>query len=137
MIVYLKKTSLNDKLRKKYGNSNHNLFQLLKRPEVNLKDIVSKEKIKNLSFQSIEKIETKIKFEGYLVSQQKTIDKYNKLENFKLDSIKDYKLIKNLSLEAIAKLNKIQPLTLSQAQRIQGITSNDIVSIKYYLDKKR
>ncbi|MDR2829163.1 MAG: tRNA uridine-5-carboxymethylaminomethyl(34) synthesis enzyme MnmG, partial [Mycoplasmataceae bacterium] len=113
------------------------LFQLLKRPEVNLTDIISKEKIKGLSIQSIEKIETKIKFEGYLVSQQKTIDKYNKLENFKLDSIKDYKFIKNLSLEAIAKLNKIQPLTLNQAQRIQGITSNDIVSIKYFLDKQK
>jgi tRNA uridine 5-carboxymethylaminomethyl modification enzyme len=131
VIEELKAASLSKPLLKKYGSSNHNLFQLLKRPDVKLNDIY-KNKIDPIV---VYKIETKVKFEGYIVSQNKIIEKYNKIPNIDLQSIKNYKQIHNLSLEAIDKLNKIKPLTLSQAQRIPGITSNDIIVIKLHLNK--
>ncbi|MDR3249834.1 MAG: tRNA uridine-5-carboxymethylaminomethyl(34) synthesis enzyme MnmG, partial [Mycoplasmataceae bacterium] len=137
LIRLLKNTSLGSKLVNKYGNSNHNLYDLLKRPEIKLTDILQNNITNKLTIESIYKLEILVKFEGYLISQQKNIDKFNKMENICLAKIKDYRLIKNLSLEARDKLNKIKPLNLNQAQRISGLTSNDIINIKYYLDKNK
>jgi tRNA uridine 5-carboxymethylaminomethyl modification enzyme len=134
-IAYLKANSINEKLIKKYGQSSHKLYDLLKRPEVKLIELLSKEKYQKLSSDAVNKIEINVKFDGYIKSQSRAVEKYNKLENIDLTPIGDYKMVKNLSLEARDKLNKIRPLTLSQAQRIQGITSPDIIMIKYYIDK--
>jgi tRNA uridine 5-carboxymethylaminomethyl modification enzyme len=135
VINYLKNNTVVGKLSKKYGSSSRNLLELLKRPEVKLNEIVESKILKNLTQHSINKIEIKVKFEGYIKLQDKEIERYSKLANISLKSIKDYKYVKNLSLEARDKLNKIRPLDLSQAQRIQGITSGDIIRIKYYLEK--
>jgi tRNA uridine 5-carboxymethylaminomethyl modification enzyme len=136
-IEFLKQNSLNKKLIKKYGLSCHSLFQLLKNPKVKLKEILSKKKIEKIPKTLIEKIEILVKYEGYIKSQQKNIERIEKFQNISLQQITDYKPIKNLSLEAISKLNKIKPLSLEQAQRIPGITSCDIINIKFFLDKQK
>jgi tRNA uridine 5-carboxymethylaminomethyl modification enzyme len=136
VIKYLKTHTVSGKLNKKYGSSSHNLLDLLKRPEISLKEIVPVIVLKSLTPDSINKIEIKVKFEGYIKLQDREIEKYQKLANVSLKKIKDYKSVTNLSLEARDKLNKIKPLDLSQAQRIQGITPVDIIMIKYYLEKK-
>ncbi|MDR2636619.1 MAG: tRNA uridine-5-carboxymethylaminomethyl(34) synthesis enzyme MnmG [Mycoplasmataceae bacterium] len=133
IIAYLNKTKLNINLQKKYG-LNKNLYQLLKRPEVKLKQLIPKNLLNKLDDIMIQKIQIMVKFDGYIISQNKAVERYKKMSNISLTTIKDYKVIKNLSLEAIAKLNKIKPITIAQAQQIQGITSNDIIVIKYYLD---
>jgi tRNA uridine 5-carboxymethylaminomethyl modification enzyme len=133
VISYLNKNKLTPALQKKYG-LNKNLYQLLKRPEVKLSSLLPKQLLSKLDNSLIEKIEILVKFDGYIISQHKAVEKYKKMNDISLSKIKDYKKIKNLSLEAIAKLNKIKPSSLIQAQKIQGITSNDIIVIKYYLD---
>jgi tRNA uridine 5-carboxymethylaminomethyl modification enzyme len=135
LIKILKNYPLSKKLIKKYGNSSHSLYSLLKRPEVKLKEIIDKKKYKTFPPSLVNKIEINVKYEGYIKSQQKSIEHFNKLENISLEKITDYKNVKNLSLEARDKLNKIRPLNLNQAQRIQGINSSDIINIKYYIDK--
>ena len=67
--------------------------------------------------------------------QEEKINQYNNYNDIKLDKINNYKDVPNLSLEAIDKLNKIKPLTLSQAGRVSGITIEDIIKIKYYLER--
>jgi tRNA uridine 5-carboxymethylaminomethyl modification enzyme len=134
IIKYLKTHSLSSSLIKKYGNSSHNLYDLLKRPEVSLKEILTKKTYSILNDQSINKLEIKVKFDGYIKNQEKNVEKYKKLDNIDLSHIKDYKNVSHLSLEAIDKLNKIKPQTLSIAQRIQGITASDIIAIKAYCE---
>jgi tRNA uridine 5-carboxymethylaminomethyl modification enzyme len=129
IITYLKHTSTKG-LNKKYTSS-HTLFDLLKRPEVHLCDILNKTYLQKLNYELINKIEVLVKFDGYIKNQASMI---NKFENISLAKIIDYKLLKNLSLEARDKLNKIKPLTLGQAQRISGINLTDLMIIKYYLN---
>jgi tRNA uridine 5-carboxymethylaminomethyl modification enzyme len=114
-----------------------NLFELLKNPNIKLIDLIDKNKFKKINPIIIEKIEIKIKFEGYIKKQIKHIKQIEKYENYDISKILDYKKITNLSLEAIDKLNKVKPLTLGQAQRIQGINLNDIVIIKHFLECNR
>jgi tRNA uridine 5-carboxymethylaminomethyl modification enzyme len=138
LIVYLKKTSLksNKTLIKKYGHSTHNLYSLLKRPEVRLIDIVNKTKLNKLTDGSINKVEINVKFDGYIKNQQKFINRFDKFDDISLSSIKDYSKLNNLSLEAKDKLNRVRPLTLGQAKRISGISLTDLIVIKYFLDKR-
>jgi tRNA uridine 5-carboxymethylaminomethyl modification enzyme len=132
-IKFLKTHSLRSKptLLKKYGNSAHSLYDLLKRPTIRLKELIKNHK---LTPSSINKLEILVKFDGYIKHQQKFIQKFNESGNLSLKKITDYHLLKNLSLEAKDKLNKIKPLTLDQAKRISGITLTDLVTIKYYLE---
>jgi tRNA uridine 5-carboxymethylaminomethyl modification enzyme len=132
-IKTLKSASLKTqpRLLKRYGNSSHSLYDLLKRPHTKLKDLI---KTNGLSKASIGKIEILIKFAGYIKHQQKFIERFNKYDSISLSKIKDYSCLKNLSLEARDKLNKIKPLTLAQAKRISGISLTDLMIIKYYMD---
>jgi tRNA uridine 5-carboxymethylaminomethyl modification enzyme len=136
VIKYLKDNSLHAKkeLTRKFGNSVHDLYTLLKRPEVTLRDILSSAQYKKLNNTTVAKIEILVKFDGYIKNQEKYIDKFNKYEEISLAGIKDYKKMTNLSLEAQDKLNKIKPLTLAQAQRISGINMTDLMIIKYFID---
>ncbi len=123
-------------LRKETKKTNLTLYDYLKRPEKSLKDIVNLLTIKqHVTDEIINKIDIKIKFDGYIKKQEEEISKISKLYEYKLSHILDYRIIPNLSLEAIDKLNKIKPYDLDQASRISGINSSDIINIKYYLDK--
>ncbi|GHU47335.1 hypothetical protein FACS1894218_1540 [Bacilli bacterium] len=137
-IKYLKLATLKDlpQQLKQFATTSHSLYDLLKRPEIKLKQILPKSRLIKLNDYMIDKIEIAVKFEGYIKNQTKHIERINKYDTLPLVKIKDYKLIKNLSLEAIDKLNKVKPLTLGQAKRISGINMTDLVIIKYYLDKQ-
>ena len=118
--------------------NNVSLFEYIKRPEVKLFKIlqllgIHKDNI--LTDELIEKIEIKIKFEGYIKLQEEKIEQFKRSIDLDLSKIMDYNNVPNLSLEAIDKLNKIKPLTLSQAGRISGITIEDIIKIKYFIEK--
>jgi tRNA uridine 5-carboxymethylaminomethyl modification enzyme len=139
VIKYLKSNSLRAKknLARKYGNSVHDLYTLLKRPEVTLKEVLSPLLYKKLNNIAVHKIEILVKFEGYIKNQEKYIDKFSQYENINLKKITDYKKLSNLSLEAQDKLNKIKPLTLGQAQRVSGINMTDLMIIKYFIDNNK
>lgn len=127
-----------DELKFVVKKNNVSLFEYIKRPEIKLETIlnllnISKDNL--LTDELIQKIEIKIKFEGYIKLQEEKINQYNNYNDIKLDKINNYKDVPNLSLEAIDKLNKIKPLTLSQAGRVSGITIEDIIKIKYYLER--
>lgn len=127
-----------DELKFVVKKNNVSLFEYIKRPEISLIDILKLLKIdfdEILTNDLIQKIEIKIKFEGYIKLQEEKIEQYQNSNDLNLVNIKDYKLVPNLSLEAIDKLNKIKPLTLSQAGRISGISIEDIIKIKYYIEK--
>ena len=137
-ILHSKTVGQVDKLKFIVKKNNVSLFEYIKRPEIKLIDVLNLLKIRKdsiLTDDLIQKIEIKIKFEGYIKLQEEKIQQYQNSNDLDLSKIIDYKLVPNLSLEAIDKLNKIKPLTLSQAGRVSGISIEDIIKIKYYLEK--
>jgi len=67
-------------------------------------------------------VEIEIKYEGYIDRQMREIEKFNHLEKIKIPSVFDYFGVHGLSNELKEKLNDIQPVSLGQASRMEGIT---------------
>ncbi|MBD3170570.1 MAG: tRNA uridine-5-carboxymethylaminomethyl(34) synthesis enzyme MnmG [candidate division Zixibacteria bacterium] len=72
------------------------------------------------------KVETEIKYEGYIARQLKEIERFGKYEDMRLDERTDYLQIKGLKREAAEKLEKFKPYSLGQASRIAGVSPGDI-----------
>ena len=77
--------------------------------------------------------EIAIKYEGYIKRELSEVEKQKKLEDKKIPSDIDYKLIKGLRLEATEKLEKIRPISIGQASRISGVSPADIGVLLIYL----
>lgn len=126
-----------DELKFVVKKNNATLYEYLKRPEINLKDLLPYLNLETgLNEFLIQKIEIMVKFEGYIKLQEERLEQFSKGKDLDLSFIDDYKKVPNLPLEAVDKLNKIKPLTLSQAGRISGINLEDIVKIKYFLENQ-
>jgi len=67
-------------------------------------------------------VEIEIKYEGYIDRQMREIEKFNHLEKIKIPAAFDYFSVHGLSNELKEKLNAIQPVSLGQASRMEGIT---------------
>lgn len=130
-------TEIKDKINFDFKKMDITLYELLKKQEYTFQDIETFFDFENLDDYWKEKINIKIKFEGYIKNQEKLIKNYEKLHSIKLGLNIDYKQIPNLSLEAIDKLNKIKPMNLDQASRISGVNLNDLMNIKIFLEKRR
>ncbi|MEG1519903.1 MAG: hypothetical protein RR458_02855 [Clostridia bacterium] len=107
---------------------------VLKRPLVNLKDLRDRFGImQGYSTLTIERLETLIKYAGYLAMENIEIEKAKKLENRVLPDEIDYMSIGGLRIEARQKLQKIRPNNLGQASRISGVSPADITVLMLYL----
>ncbi len=99
------------------------LEQLLKRSELNY-NILKKispppEPIHNRAAQQVE---IEIKYEGYIKRQHNEIKKFQDLEKIKIPAGFDYHNAHGLSNEIREKLDQVQPASLGQASRIDGMT---------------
>jgi len=74
-----------------------------------------------------------IKYEGYIVRQERDIAKSKKLEEREIPQDINYDDIFGLSSESREKLKKVLPRTLAQAGRISGVTPSDISVLSMYL----
>ncbi|MGL5591495.1 MAG: tRNA uridine-5-carboxymethylaminomethyl(34) synthesis enzyme MnmG [Mycoplasmoidaceae bacterium] len=120
-------------LNNTYKKSNMSLYDLIKRPDFTYQDLKQYIDAYELDDFWQEKINIKIKYDGYIKNQKNLIQDYEKLSKIKLSINIDYKKVNNLSLEAIDKLNKFKPTDLGQASRISGVTFNDLINIKFFL----
>lgn len=111
------------------------LYQLLKRPEITMKEINQ-----FLEITYDEEIQTgveiEIKYEGYIRKAQREVVKMLKLEDKKIPSQINYDKVKNLASEARQKLKEINPTSLGQALRISGVNPADISILMVYLKKE-
>lgn len=135
--------SLNEHLNKINSSpikEKSSIYQLLKRPELNLDKLVSidnslNEYISRYNKEVIEQTEINTIYENYIIKEKKLVEKVEHLENFKIRDNFDYSTIKALSAEAIEKLLKIKPKTIGQATRISGVSPADISVIMVYLGR--
>lgn len=83
-----------------------------------------------------EQIEIEVKYKGYIERQQIQIEKFKKMEDYKIPQWLDYQNISELRKEARQKLFQIRPVSLGQASRISGVTPADISILMVYLAGK-
>ncbi|MCD6547858.1 MAG: tRNA uridine-5-carboxymethylaminomethyl(34) synthesis enzyme MnmG [Thermodesulfobacterium sp.] len=113
------------------------LYELLKRPEVEIKALSELiPDLKEFSDDISSEIETEIKYSGYINKQLKEVEKFKKLESMKLPEDLNYYEIPGLSNEMKEKFSKVRPASIGQALRIPGVTPAAISAIQIYLKKR-
>ncbi len=112
------------------------LADLVKRPQLSYKDLAPFDAARPILSDAVsEKVETEIKYEGYISRQQAQINEMLRLENKLIPADIDYSKITGLRLEAIEKLDKIRPVNIGQASRISGVSPADVTVLLIYLSK--
>jgi tRNA uridine 5-carboxymethylaminomethyl modification enzyme len=128
------------------------LAQLLKRPEVTIEILVPALRDLQPSFfigedprkfvaalpsalrNELKSVETEIKYEGYLLQQQRAIDRLKKSEQRNIPEWFDYKSVSGLSREMQETFIKIRPRTLGHASRIPGVTPAAVSLVNVYIE---
>jgi tRNA uridine 5-carboxymethylaminomethyl modification enzyme len=125
----------------------HNLFELLRRPNVSYESLmsldagkfvseaVSRETLGVLSAAVVEQVEITAKYSGYIDRQKLEVERAAHFENLKLPVKLDYLQVSSLSIEARQTLAKHRPETLGMASRISGITPATISLLLIHLKK--
>ena len=117
------------------------MFKLYARPNITIEDMQKVSSVSayiaanNLDMEVVEQTEIQVKYAGYIEKEKNNADKLNRLENLKIPSNFDYSKLKSMSMEARQKLSEIQPVTISQASRISGVSPNDISVLLVYLGR--
>ena len=130
--------------------------QLLKRPEITIEQLVPvlrqldpiffereenrenpRESVLVLSSEirnELKSVETEIKYEGYLLQQQRAMERMKKSEHRAIPGWFDYHSVSGLSHEVQEKLSHVQPRTLAQASRIPGVTPAAVSLVNVYIE---
>ena len=83
------------------------------------------------------RVETEIKYAGYVKRQFDEAARQAKSEKTLLPEDIDYKAIRGLRLEAAEKLSKVRPASIGQASRISGVSPADITVLMIWLGLKK
>ncbi len=117
------------------------MFKIFSRPNITIDDMRKIDEVdryikaNNLDTEIIEQAEIQIKYSGYISKEKNNADKLSRLEYVKIPANFDYSQIKSMSIEARQKLEKVQPVTVSQASRISGVSPNDISVLLVYMGR--
>ena len=118
-------------------NTSHNAYELVKRPNVELKEVLNFLHNNDYDDELIFNTQIEIRYEGYIEKAKKEANKMLKMDGLKLPQDIDYSHVDNLRLEARQKLNLVKPLTLGQASRISGINPADINVLAVYVKERK
>jgi tRNA uridine 5-carboxymethylaminomethyl modification enzyme len=131
------------------------LAQLLKRPEVTVEQLVpvlrelapeffardssvsslpSVVKVSSEVRNELKSVETEIKYEGYLLQQQRAMERLKKAEQHSIPEWFDYCSVSGLSREMQEKLTRVRPRTIGQASRIPGVTPAAVSLVNVYIE---
>ena len=132
------------------------LAQLLKRPEIQIEHLLpilrestpeffdteetrehpreSAARISSSTRNDLKSIETEIKYEGYLLQQQRAIERLKKAEQHTIPQWFDYGSVSGLSREMQEILIKIRPRTLGHASRIPGVTPAAVSLVHVFIE---
>ena len=103
------------------------LGEMLRRPELSFEDLVALGLIAEGTAGDVALEATMaMKYEGYIVKQERMMEDFRRLEEISLPSDLDYASIPNLSTESRQKLDQARPLSVGQASRISGVRMSDV-----------
>ena len=117
------------------------LFKVFSRPKVTMDHMLQLDSVSGfvaeneLDAEVLEQAEIQVKYSGYIEKEKSNADKLHRLENVRIPDNFDYSKLKSLSYEAREKLESIQPVTISQASRISGVSPADISVLLVYLGR--
>ncbi|MBA4423641.1 MAG: tRNA uridine-5-carboxymethylaminomethyl(34) synthesis enzyme MnmG, partial [Syntrophus sp. (in: bacteria)] len=113
------------------------LFQLLKRTEIGYDDLSRFAGCEAIAERAVKRqIEIEAKYEGYIRRQRELVEKMRELEEKKIPAGFDYAAIPGLSNELKAKLARVEPATVGQAERIPGMTQAALTAILIVIKKR-
>jgi tRNA uridine 5-carboxymethylaminomethyl modification enzyme len=133
------------------------LAQLLKRPEVTVEQLVpmlreltpefftagssvpslltvAKFPLSSQLRNELKSVETEIKYEGYLLQQQRAMERLKKSEQHTIPDWFDYHSVSGLSREMQEKLTHVRPRTIGQASRIPGVTPAAVSLVNVFIE---
>ena len=127
------------------------MAQLLKRPEVTAERLASvlreltpeffdrgtssvSSELSSEVRNELKSVETEIKYEGYLLQQQRAMERLKKAEQHSIPDWFDYHSVSGLSREMQEKLTKVRPRTIGQASRIPGVTPAAVSLVNVYIE---
>jgi tRNA uridine 5-carboxymethylaminomethyl modification enzyme len=132
------------------------LAQLLKRPEITIERLLPvlcelapeffdrediranpRESVAALSSSlrnELKSVETEIKYAGYLLQQERAIERLKKAEQHTIPQWFDYGSVSGLSREIQETLIKIRPRTLAHASRIPGVTPAAVSLVHVFIE---
>ena len=114
------------------------LEELLKRPQITVKDLSRLQKLKSgIGESAWQQIEIEVKYAGFIRRQFKDVQRFKHLEKIRLPLDFNYNGLSGISREIREKLAKFKPLNLGQASRISGVTPVAISLLMVYLRKSR
>jgi tRNA uridine 5-carboxymethylaminomethyl modification enzyme len=80
-----------------------------------------------------ERVETEVKYEGYLGKQAAEAERMERYEHLRLPDDLDYAVVRGLSREVIEKLSAVRPSSRGQASRISGVTPVAVTLLMAYM----
>jgi len=138
------------------ANLGQPLTQLLKRPEITIDRLLpvlrelapeffeqeeihanpreSVARIPSSLRNGLKSVETEIKYAGYLLQQQKSIDRLKKAEQRTIPQWFDYASVSGLSREIQETLLRVRPRTLGHASRIPGVTPAAVSLVHVFIE---
>ncbi len=122
---------INTKLSREY-----NLFELLKRPELNYEDLAKLKGGVEIDPRVALQIEIDAKYSGYIDRQQDEIDRLRAYEETRIPEQFDFSVVEGLSNEVKQKLTEARPETLARASRVPGVTPAAVSLLLIYLKKR-
>ena len=131
-------SEVEEKILGKKLKHEYSMYELLRRPEVNLEklQLLSKQDLGDIPPAVSEQLEIQAKYAGYIERQHIEVEKLSLQEELKLPQDMNYNAITGLSNEAKQKLMEIKPHTLGQAARISGITPSTISLLLVHLKSR-
>ena len=107
------------------------MSDLILRPQINIKDLAEvvpelKQRMTDLSDEVVESCEIQIKYAGYIKREQMEAAKLQRLDQIRIPDGFNYDEVQSLSTEARQKLSRIRPKSIGEAQRIPGVSPNDV-----------
>ncbi|MCU1308614.1 MAG: glucose-inhibited division protein, partial [Acidobacteriaceae bacterium] len=82
----------------------------------------------------LKSVETEVKFAGYLLQQQRAIDRLKKAEQRTIPEWFDYSTVSGLSREMNEKLTRVRPRTIGHALGIPGVTPAAVSLINIFIE---
>ena len=116
-----------------------NVLDLIKRPELDYAKLVAVPSIGPGvdDAQVAEQVEIGVKYAGYLDRQRDEIERQQRNESTPIPAGFDFASVRGLSAEVQQKLDRVQPETIGQAQRIPGMTPAAISLLLVHLERAR
>ena len=117
-------------------SSGVSLAELIRRPELDYDSLAPIDQERpELNARERDKVNTLIKYEGYIKRQKRQVEQFKKLEDRRIPKDFVYQGLQGIRKEALEKLDRIRPASVGQASRISGVSPADISVLLVYLRK--